>query len=245
MLYLVGLGLAGDLTVEGVRIAKKSRKVYLETYTSLVPEKEKMEEILDRTIILLDRKQIEEEDFLLGEAATEDITILVGGDPLVATTHAELLVRAHRRGIVCRIIHNASIYTAVTETGLQIYRFGKSTSIVFPQKNFAPTSFFYTVQENLSRNLHTLLFLDVVGEEGRFMDPATALHILARLGYSGEVVVCSRLGYGNSAIRYGTVEEFTDLPTHFWGDPPHMLIIPASLHFMEEEMLERFRIKKK
>jgi diphthine synthase len=245
MLYFVGLGLAGDLTVEGMRIAKKSRKVYLDTYTSLIPEKEKMEEILERTIILLDRKQMEEEDFLLGEAATQDIAILIGGDPLVATTHIELLVRAYRRGIACRIIHNASIYTAVTETGLQIYRFGKSASIVFPQKNFAPTSFFNTVQENLSRNLHTLLFLDVVGEEGRFMDPTTALQTLAGLGYLGEVVVCSRLGYGDSAIRYGTVEEFADLPAHFWGNPPHILVIPASLHFMEEEVLERYRIKNK
>lgn len=245
MLYLVGIGLAGDLTCEGVRIAKKSSKVYLETYTSLVPEKEKIEEILEREILLLGRRQMEEEDFLLGEAAAQDIVILVGGDPLVATTHAELLVRAFGRGIVCRIIHNASVYTAVTETGLQIYRFGKSASIVFPQKNFSPTSFFEAIQENLSRNLHTLLFLDVVGEEGRFMDPATALRILAGLGYSREVVVCSRLGYGNSTIRYGTVQEFADIPAHSWGDPPHVLVIPARLHFMEGEMLERFRLKKK
>ena len=245
MLHLVGLGLAGDLTCEGLRIAKKSHKVYLETYTSLVPAKEKMEEMLGRSVIPLGRKQIEEEDFLVNEAQTQDVAMLVGGDPLVATTHAELLLRAKKKGVKYKIIHNASIYTAIAETGLQIYRFGKSSSIVFPRPNFSPASFYNAIEENLARDLHTLLFLDVIAEERLYMNPAQALRILKQLGFQGNLVVCSRLGHRNPNICYGGIEGLCGLEDDFWGPPPHILVIPANLHFMEEEFLEEFRFKKK
>lgn len=243
MLFLVGLGLYDDMTREGLRIAGQCRSVYLETYTSLVPPVSELEKLLGKKIIPLTRKQLEEEDFLIEASRHDDITLLVGGDPLVATTHAELLSRAHRAGLGFRIIHNASIYTAVAECGLQVYRFGKSSSIAFPQENFAPTSFYDAVRENLVRDLHTLLFLDVASEEERFMNPHPASEILAGVGYSGDIVVCSRLGREDARIVYCSLKEAIVQSEESWGAPPHALVVPARLHFMEEEVLACFRLK--
>ena len=40
--------------------------------------------------------------------------------PLRATTHSDLILRAHKEGIGYRVIHNASILNAVGACGLQV-----------------------------------------------------------------------------------------------------------------------------
>jgi diphthine methyl ester synthase len=56
---------------------------------------------------------------------------LVVGDAFCATTHSDLFLRAINLGILfsyigieVKVIHNASIVSAVGCTGLQVYRFG-------------------------------------------------------------------------------------------------------------------------
>ena len=40
------------------------------------------------------------------------------GDPFCATTHADIYLRAIKKGIIVEVIHNASIVSAVGCTGL-------------------------------------------------------------------------------------------------------------------------------
>ena len=58
------------------------------------------------------------------------------GDPFCATTHSDLFLRAIKHGIKVKVIHNASIMSAVGITGLQVYLFGPSISIPFFTENW-------------------------------------------------------------------------------------------------------------
>lgn len=49
---------------------------------------------------------------------------LVVGDAFCATTHSDLFLRSVQLGIEVKVIHNASIVSAVGCCGLQVYRFG-------------------------------------------------------------------------------------------------------------------------
>jgi diphthine synthase len=48
------------------------------------------------------------------------VAFLVGGDPLSATTHTDLILRAVQLNIPYKIIHNASIMNAIGSCGLQV-----------------------------------------------------------------------------------------------------------------------------
>jgi diphthine synthase len=240
MLYLIGLGLNGDLTVSGLNIAQKCT-VYLESYTSYLPVSLfQLERILKKDITVVTREDVEETQGFLEESAISDVALLVMGDPLVATTHTELLIEAQKRTIKTEIIHNTSIYSAIGETGLQIYKFGKTVTIPYPEKGYTPTSFYDTINNNREMGAHTLALLDIQEEQRRYMNPKEAMEILEGIGYEGEVVCVSRLGLRDQSIVYGPITTLVQIPD-FWGSPPHCLIIPASLHFKEAEFLERYR----
>lgn len=59
-------------------------------------------------------------DDILANADVEDVALLVAGDPFAATTHTDLILRARKKNIKTRIIHNASIFNAVACCGLQV-----------------------------------------------------------------------------------------------------------------------------
>lgn len=246
MLYLIGLGLKGDdIPYSGIEALKKCSKVYCEVYTNLPGiEKKKLKKILGVKINFLQRKDVEEKDFIIEEAEKENIGFLVGGDPLAATTHVDLVLRAKKRNIDVKIIHASSIFSAVSETGLQLYKFGKTASIVYPEEKFFPKSFYDTILSNKKRGLHTLLLLDIKAENKRYMDPNEAFEILETVDKDKiieKVIVVSRLGRDDQKITYGDVNE---LKSYNYGDPPHCIIIPGELHFLEEEFLNYFKVKK-
>ena len=45
-----------------------------------------------------------------------------------ATTHTDLQLRARALGIEVRVVHNASIISAVGACGLQLYRYGEAST---------------------------------------------------------------------------------------------------------------------
>ncbi|KAB1274965.1 Diphthine methyl ester synthase [Camelus dromedarius] len=180
MLYLIGLGLgdAKDITVKGLEVVRRCSRVYLEAYTSvLTVGKEALEEFYGRKLILADREEVEQEaDNILKDADISDVAFLVVGDPLGATTHSDLILRATKLGIPYRVIHNASIMNAVGCCGLQLvncsiinqcfyfsqlYKFGETVSIVFWTDTWRPESFFDKVKKNRQSGLHTLCLLDI------------------------------------------------------------------------------------
>ena len=107
MFYLVGLGLFDekDISLKGVEALEKVDKVYAEFFTSRLfgSNFEKIESIIGKEIIVLDRTQVEEESIFLKEAKDMDVALITGGDPLIATTHSDFLVECARKGIASGI----------------------------------------------------------------------------------------------------------------------------------------------
>jgi len=132
MLYLIGLGLdKDDLSLKAIKTIKDCEKVYLETYTTELPySKIEIEKIIKKNITEIQRGLIENKSYkLIKEAEKQDIALLVYGDPLAATTHLSLLLESKKAKVKFKVLHNASIFNAISQTGLQLYKFGKTTSI--------------------------------------------------------------------------------------------------------------------
>ncbi|MBR9692196.1 diphthine synthase [Candidatus Woesearchaeota archaeon] len=243
-LYFIGIGLNDekDITLKGLEIIKKCKYIYLESYTSkLQCSKNTLEKLYGKEIILADRSLVEKEaeNTILKHAKESDTAFLVIGDPMCATTHTDLFLRAKKQGIQTKIIHNASIISAIGITGLEVYKFGKITSIPFENENVkAP---YDVLVNNLDKGLHTLFLLDLRPDENRFLTIKHALTYLEKQGVTPETkaIACARIGSDNPVIKYGTPEQLKEID---FKQPPFCLIIPAKLHFIEKEFLEQFKI---
>ncbi|OMJ19843.1 Diphthine synthase [Smittium culicis] len=169
MLYIIGLGLFDeqDITVRGLKAIQSCDRVYLEAYTSiLLVEKEKLEELYGKPVIVADREMVEQQsDEILREAKTKNVAFLVVGDPYGATTHTDLELRARSEGIPVRAIHNASVMNAIGAVGLQLYNFGQTISMVFFTETWRPDSWYDRIAENARIGLHTLVLLDIKVKE--------------------------------------------------------------------------------
>lgn len=245
MLYLIGLGLNDeqDITLKGLEAVKSCDFIYLESYTSLLQcPLENLEKLYGKKIIQADRDLTEKkaEETILEQAKKSNVAFLVIGDPFSATTHLDLLLRAKELGIETKVIHNASVLTAIGQTGLQLYNFGKTTSIPFFKEGHK--SPYKVLEENQKAGLHTLFLLDLDPVNNKFMSVQQALDILLKqeseqkkglLNKDTLCIGCARLG-GDATIVSGKVEEMFKAD---FGKSPHCLIIPGKLHFMEEEAI--------
>jgi len=164
-LYLVGLGLWGidDISVRALRALQGVEMIYLESYTSYFYNSlDTIRDLIQQRVIPVGRREIEEEDVLINSAKEKDTAFLVVGDPLSATTHAELFLRAREQGIEVVVMHNTSVVNAVANTGLEIYKFGKTASLVYPRKNWFPKTSYQVIKDNYHAKAHTLVLLDIV-----------------------------------------------------------------------------------
>lgn len=267
MLYLVGLGLshASDITVRGLEVVKKCKRVYLEAYTSILmaADQKSLEEYYGREIILADREQVESgSDDILAGADQDDIAFLVVGDVFGATTHTDLVLRARELGIKYETIHNASVMNAVGACGLQLYNFGQTVSLVFFTDTWKPDSFYDKVMENRRIGLHTLLLLDIkvkeqsienlargrlIYEPPRYMDISTAAQQLLEIeevreekAYTANTpcIAVSRLGSPTQKFYAGTLEELAEYDA---GEPLHSLVILGNrVHELELDFVLEF-----
>jgi len=246
MLTFIGLGLFDktDVSEKGLFRIRNADRVYLECYTSRLmgATREELEEYYGRPVIPLYRHDVEQDpDAMLIEAATMDVVFLCAGDPMVSTTHADLRMRAASRGIPTAIIHAASIASAICGlSGLQNYRFGKSCSLPFPQKNWFPTTPLDVILANLSQRLHTLVYLDI--QDDRYMTVPEAVALLEEMAASRNAKIplyvgIARAGSDEPVVRAGPAEK---IHACNFGPPLHILIVPAELHDMEREYLEMF-----
>ena len=155
MLYIIGLGLNKDgISKYGLEIVKRCKKIYLENYTVDFPYSQgELQEVLGKKIISADREFVESLR-IVDEAQKKDVALLVYGSPLTATTHISIIQEAKSSGVKYKIIYSASILDAIAETGLQIYKFGKITSMPKWTKSYKPTSFMEIVKENQSIKAH-------------------------------------------------------------------------------------------
>jgi len=251
-LYLIGLGLDWlDLSQKALEVLSRCDEVYLETYTSVASYSvQKLARFLGKKIVSLDRKGVEEKKPFLKSAAIKEVALLVYGDPLTATTHIDLLQECKKKKVKCEVIHAPSVLTAVAETGLQLYKFGKVASIPFWTQNHRPESFFDILEQNKKINAHTLFLLDLQPERDNFLTIKGAMDRLISISKQRrrslvfnekiKCIGCARLGTPSAKIIYGPASK---VATAKYGAPPYCLIVPASLHFKEEEFLNKSRTK--
>lgn len=237
MLYLIGLGLdLKDISLKALGALEKCSKVYLEIYTTTLPyKKAQLEKIIGKKVIIAVRETVENNSKeFVKEAKKKNVALLVYGDPLAATTHISLLQEAKRLKVSVKVLHNSSVFSAITETGLQLYKFGKTTSIPKWQKDYEPAGFYNVIKDNLKINAHTLVLADIelgVHEALYELDKASK-------GEIDNIIVCSRLGTEEQYIIYSKMHELLKCTPKV--KEPFCFIIPATLHFTEAEFLELF-----
>lgn len=245
----VGLGLHDEMgiSLRGLEEIKTANNVFIELYTNLMPDfsKENLEKISGKKLQIVSREELEERSgkLILETAETGKVVLLVPGDPLIATTHVALRIHAEKLGIKTRVVHGASILSAVIGlSGLHNYKFGKSVTIPLPSENPSETPY-EVIAQNKNLGLHTLCLLDVKVEENRYMKIHEGLESLLKIEEKRKekivtmdklVVGIARAGSNNPTVKAGFLK---DLLTYDFGDPPHSIIFPGKLHFMEAEAL--------
>jgi diphthine synthase len=251
-LIFIGLGLYDEqgISLRGLAEAQSCDHVFAELYTSVMPGLaiERLSQTLDKPVQTLSRIDIEEraEEKILSKAKFGRVALLVAGDPMVATTHVDLRLRAQKAGIKTRIIHGASVASAAAGvTGLQSYKFGRTVTIPV-QRPDLPESVYAGLRTNFESGLHSLILLEVDVENNRHVTIPQALQQL--LDFSARekdelikpetlVVGLARLEAPDMIVRAATA---SDVGRMDFGELPYCLILPGRLHFVEVEALEVF-----
>lgn len=251
-LHLIGLGLhdVEDITVKGLQRVRACDTVYAEFYTAILggTDHDALEAFLQKPVTVLDREGVESGGRrIVAEAAGKEVALLTAGDPLTATTHTDLVVRAHDAGVPVHVVHAPSIYSAAPGLlGLQHYKFGRTTTLVRPEPNWMPSSPFDAVEENHRLGLHTLVLLDIKADEPYFMSATEGLDLLLRLAEAtgaswftdeAQVGVVARAG-GDSHRVTGPVGVLRRMD---FGAPLHCIVVPGVLQVVEQEAWERLR----
>jgi len=250
-LTFVGLGLYDekDISLKGLDEIRNCDKVYAEFYTAKLvgTNTKKIEKIIGKNVELLSRDETEKGDKILDSAKNKNIVFLTCGDPMTATTHVDLRLRAASIGIETKVIHGSSIVTAVPGLlGLQNYKFGRTTTLVFPEKNYFPTSPYEVIRDNRKMGLHTLVLLDIQADKNRFMTANEGLELLLEmekkqkenvLNEDSMVCVVARAGSDKPLVAANSIFFLKKMD---FGPPLHTIVVPGNLHFMEIESLIRF-----
>jgi diphthine synthase len=184
-----------------------------------------------------------------------------------ATTHSDLVLRARELSIPTRSIPNASILTSIGTTGLQLYNFGQTISMVFFLDNWKPASFYDRIRENATVGLHTLVLLDIkvkeqslenmargrkIYEPPRYMTVAQCAQQMLEIeeevkkdgvyGRESLAVGVARVGSENEKIVAGTLAQLCDADL---GKPLHSLVLLGRrTHDLEIDYLEAFAVDK-
>jgi len=223
---MIGLGLDnGEITQKGLEALEKVEKAYAEFYTNTANiDLEK----LPTEIEVLEREDIEQEDKIIESAKDQDTAFLVSGDPLTATTHYDINHRAEEKDLKVKVIHAPSIFTSIAETGLNIYKFGRTVTL--PEEG-EPESIKKYIEKNDSIGLHSLVLLDI---DYRASEAAQKLINLG-LEQDREAVIIERANHEDMNIQASTLEDIAQLDL---DGTPHSIILTGEKSFKEEEFLE-------
>lgn len=154
--------------------------------------------------------------------------------------------------------------SAIGATGLQLYNFGQTVSMVFFTETWKPSSFYDRLKENREVGLHTLLLLDIkvkeqsldniargrkIYEPPRFMTVAQCASQMLEIEESRHenvyqpqslAVGVARLGSKDQEIVSGTLEQLSKKDL---GPPLHSLVLLGHrTHDLEKEFIRDFAI---
>ncbi len=241
----MGLGLEQSPTLSGLKILKKCKYVFYESYTSPVLNESVLgdlaKELPGVVVESVKREFVEDGKKILDLAKSNDIALVCSGDPMVATTHQELRTRALNQGTETRIIHGSSVLCAVAgELGLHSYNFGRTVTMTREPLQY---SAYHTVFRNLLLGLHSIILLEWDESHNFFLSPKQAVQGLldaerdikyGAVNANTTLLIVSRIGTETATAR---ICKFEDTGTMEIGEPPHVLVVPGRLHFTEREAL--------
>lgn len=247
-LIFVGLGMSRpeDMSVRALTTLRNCDEIFAEFYTSKLNDAQTkdIEAFIGKKLTVLGRADVEEKDIIVSAAKRKKVAFISAGDPMTATTHVDLRLRAMREGIRTDMINGVSIFISCPAAfGLQPYKFGRTVTIPFPEPRFLPSSPYENILENRSRGLHTLILLDIKQEEDRYMTAPMAMRWLLdaeerlALGLVNErslFCAAARVGSERQALFAGYPDEILNVDL---GPPLHCMVMPGQLHFMEARAL--------
>lgn len=244
MLFLVGLGLSEKDITAGALDVCRNCELYVDTFTSLVPEgvTDSIMGITGRRITVLSRQDMEENAAdLVRMASGKDIAILVGGDPLIATTHKILYIEAKKQGVKTIAIHaNSIITTAIGESGLDFYRFGSTCTVPRWSEHYSPMSFYEKIESNLKNNEHTILLLDYDAEKKSTISIKDVVSILEKaeahykkgvINPATRIIILHNMLREDAKVIMTTIKEAEEI--NHGG--VNVLVLPAELKDIEKE----------
>jgi len=247
-----------------MEILKNSDIVYVERFTGFISDEfvNNLSDILRNTsgsrstndieIKFIKRWFIEDGRKILENAQNSNVCILVYGDPLVATTYNELLVRAKKQSIEFKVVHSSSgILSLMGESGLQPYKFGKMVTMM--DDPMSSITVYNTIYENMCLGLHTLILTEYNNDDGKnnfqsssnpfFLSPSRVIDLLLErekeiklLNFSVETygLVATKIGHKESTFSSGTIKSLLKLE---YSGGPNSIIIPGKLHFTEVDSI--------
>ncbi len=248
MLYLVGIGLTkADLPAGALDVCRKC-DLYVDTYTTYVPQEriEQIEYLAGRSIKKLTRADLEEKIYgLLEQAKEKNIAVLIGGDPLIATTHKIIFIAAKKAKVPIRVIHATSMLSVLMgESGLDFYRFGQICTISRWTEHYSPVSFYDTIKRNAANNLHSIVLLDYDISSNSSLELREGIRILKKAEQSyragaatddKQLIVMHKLSFDDEKKVLTTIGDAESIAL---GEGPTTLIIPAKLTDIEKEILD-------
>lgn len=253
MLWLIGLGIEGlgGMSTKGREILRRCNIIYIERFTGYLSDTDLNEIKLyckreENVVNIVGRLFVEDGREILEQAVSNDVAMVVYGDVFIATTYIELFIRATKKRIKVEVIHSASgITSLIGESGLQIYKFGRSSTIMSEPQSVI--SVYNTLLDNLLLGNHTLIMTEYSETKENispfFLDPKEAMRMLLDVekdqrsrAFTEEtyVLVASRIGKADRKIISGQIRSLLEIN---YGTGPHSIIVPGRLHFVEKEAI--------
>jgi len=191
-----------------------------------------------------------------------------------ATTHTDLVLRARALQIPVSTVPNASIMSAIGATGLQLYNFGQTVSMVFFLDNWKPASFYDRIRENRDIGLHTLVLLDIkvkeqslenmargrkIYEPPRYMTVGQCASQMLEIEqikkeeregkdgvYSEEslAVGCARVGGKTEKFISGTLKQLCDMDEELGGPLHSLVLLGRRTHELESDYVKEYAVDK-
>jgi diphthine synthase len=271
LLYLIGVGINGysSLSIGSIGILNKCNIIYIDSFTGLFSDDfvKEIQILVNKTnnndiennnkIRPAKRWFVEDGREILKNSMEKIICILIYGDPLIATTYTELLVRANKQSIPCKVIHASSgISSLIGESGLHYYKFGKMVTMM--SDSMSSITVYNAVYNNMCLGLHTLILTEYNNDKRNtdftfnndpfFLSPKKVFELLLdrenelkllNLTKDSFAIVASQIGTDNSKIICGTIKSLLKYQFDFGFSS---IIIPSRLHFTEIDCLKNLTI---
>ncbi len=248
MLFLIGLGLSkDDITISALDACRYCHELYLDRHTSRTDSTvtDYISSSTGKRIAELTRQDMEEgAKELVALASVKEIAILCSGDPLMATTHKILLIEAARQNVKTKVIHsNSIITTAMGESGLDFYRFGKVCTVPRWGQNYKPVSFYETIHGNLTNDAHTIILLDYdskaestigVNEAIATLEEAEQSYKKGIIRDDAYIMVLHNISARDSSLIYTRIKDIKGMDVKGMN----VLIIHSGLSDIEKETID-------